>query len=245
MKRQPLVAANWKMHTPPTGWDAPDSPYRQKKDAVDVVVFPTLIDMGNSVSAGLTTGAQYGHPESEGAFTGDVSMTMLAKLGCRYVLCGHSERRHHHHETNEMVALQVASAIDAGLTPILCIGETADERELDEQEEVVNRQLSSALEVFGSKLKDESCLLAYEPVWAIGNGKTASAEDAQQMHAYIRSILPANIQDGARILYGGSVKPENAAELIAQKDIDGFLIGGASLKPKEFAQIVDAAAVGL
>ena len=233
--RLPIVAANWKMHSPPKGWDAPDSPYRNR-EGVDVVVFPTFVDLANAVAAGLVTGAQYGEPEPEGAFTGDIGMTMLSELGCRFVLCGHSERRSHHHETDEMVAAQVRAAIAAGLTPILCIGETADERAAGKANEVVEHQLSHIL---SAKTQNFACLvLAYEPVWAIGTGNTATPEDAQQMHATIRSLLPDIYKEDIRILYGGSVKAGNASDLIAQPDIDGFLVGASSLDPTEFREIV-------
>lgn len=236
--RHPLVAANWKMHNPPAGWDASDSPFRPRAEA-DVIVFPSTPDLSACVQAGLTTGAQAGRPEQDGAFTGDVSMKMLADHGCRYVLCGHSERRQHHHESNEFIADEVLAAIDTGLIPILCIGETADQREMGEAEEIVRQQLSCVLQATSHTL--EALVIAYEPVWAIGTGKTASADDAQKMHAFMRSLLPTTIQQTMRIIYGGSVKPTNAAELIAQTDVDGFLVGGASLKPEEFRQIVDAA----
>lgn len=229
--RTPLVAANWKMNGPPQGWDAEDSPYRPREN-VDVVVFPTLLDVHTCVEKFLITGAQAGRPELTGAFTGDVSMQLLAQHGCRYVLCGHSERRIHHGENDEQIALQVAAAVKAGLMPVLCVGETADEREMGKAEEVVKRQLSA----FG----ETGCIIAYEPVWAIGTGKTASAEDAQAMHAFIRLQLPAGMSGGTRILYGGSVKPANAAELITQPDIDGFLVGGASLDPSQFKSIIDS-----
>lgn len=231
--RTPLVAANWKMNPPPTGWDAPDSPFRPAA-GVDVIVFPTFIDIPACTASGLMTGAQYGRPEQDGAFTGDISMKMIADSGCKYVLCGHSERRQHHHETDELIAAEVQSAIDAGLTPILCVGETADERELGQAEERVKQQLIGILQV--SKL--ETVVLAYEPVWAIGTGKTASAQDVQDMHAFIRGLLPASCTEKVRIMYGGSVKPGNAAELFAQEDIDGFLVGGSSLKPVDFGTIV-------
>lgn len=236
--RPPLVAANWKMNPPPTGWDAPDSPFRPVA-GVDVIVCPTFIDIPACISSGLVTGAQCGRPEQHGAFTGDASMKMAADKGCTYVLCGHSERRQHHHETDAFIAQQVQAALDLGLTPILCIGETADERELGQEKETVKRQLSIVLAADSSQLA--ALVLAYEPVWAIGTGKTASAQDAQDMHAFIRGLLPESCREKVRIIYGGSVKPDNAAELIKQPDIDGFLVGGASLRPEEFASIVKTA----
>lgn len=229
--KTPIIAANWKMNPAPQGWDAEDSPYRSREGA-DVIVFPTLLDFHALLETFIVVGAQAGRAELSGAFTGDVSMNLLATHDCRYVLCGHSERRIHHGETDELIALQVAAAVKTGLMPILCVGETEDERETGKAKDVVARQLQS----FG----ETGAIIAYEPVWAIGTGKTASADDAQEMHAFIRELLPAGRRDGAHILYGGSVKPGNAAELIAQSDIDGFLVGGASLIPGDFRSIVDA-----
>jgi triosephosphate isomerase len=230
-----FLAANWKMHSPPQGWDGEDSPYRTRVDK-DVVVFPSTLDIRTCIEKFLIVGAQYGRPEPRGAFTGDVSMQLLAEHGCRYVLCGHSERRNFHSETDAFIAQQVKAAMDAGIEPILCIGETDTEREKGQQKEVVARQLQNM-----------PCptLIAYEPVWAIGTGKNATPEQAQEMHAFIRSLLPSDAQATTRILYGGSVKPENAADLLRQSDIDGLLVGSASLDPKLFRSIVDITASSL
>lgn len=232
MTRTPLIAANWKMNPPPQGWDTEDSPYRSR-NGVDVAVFPATLDIAACVEKFLVTGGQAARPEATGAFTGDVSMRMLANHGCRHVLCGHSERRMHHHETNEYIAAQAKSALEAGLVPVVCVGETADEREMGKAEDVVRTQLQAVESL-------EAMVIAYEPVWAIGTGKTASPADAQQMHAFIRSLLPEAHAESVRILYGGSVKPATAAELIAQPDIDGFLVGGASLVPQDFRTIIDS-----
>jgi triosephosphate isomerase len=229
MIRTPVIAANWKMNAPPQGWDSEDSPYRPR-DGAEVIVFPTLLDLHSCLEKFLVTGAQCGRPESSGAFTGDVSMQLLAEHGCRYVLCGHSDRRMHHSENDEMVAKQVQSALQAGLTPVVCVGETADEREIGQAKDVVKRQLQDI---------GEKVIIAYEPVWAIGSGKSATARDAQEMHAFIRSLLPAKSRDSVHILYGGSVNPDNAKELIDQPDIDGFLVGGSSLDPAKFKAIVE------
>lgn len=246
--RKKIIAANWKMHAPPPGWDAEDSPYASQ-NGVEVIVFPTLLDIHTCVEHFLTTGGQCGRSEEAGAFTGDVSMQLLANHGCTYVLCGHSERRQHHAENDEMIAKQVEAALKAGLRPILCIGETADERELGQEKEVITRQLSfisrspfsdlSGVALAESDLR--SLLIAYEPVWAIGNGKTASPTDVQEMHAFIRSILPESIRDSIHILYGGSVKPDTAAALFTKQDIDGALVGAASLDAHAFRAIVHAA----
>ena len=161
-------------------------------------------------------------------------MEQLAKAGCHYVLCGHSERRKDHGETNEDVAVQVIGALENTLHPILCVGETEQERDEGKEKDIVKAQLS------GIPL-ESTLTIAYEPVWAIGTGKTATPEQAEEMHAYIRSLLPDDKKESTRILYGGSMKPDNAQELLSQPNIDGGLIGGASLKPDSFGQIVEIA----
>lgn len=229
MTRRSLIAANWKMHPAPAGFDAKDSPYRATARA-DVVVFPSFLDIRHCISAGLVTGAQWGHSETNGAHTGDISMEMLKAAGATYVLCGHSERRQNYGETDAQVLAQVKAALAHDLQPIVCVGETDAERKAGTEKEVVKRQLHGL---------PGGITVAYEPVWAIGSGKTATATDAQEMHAFIRSLLA----DGAtaRILYGGSMTAATAAELLVQPDIDGGLVGGASLKPEEFGKIVAAA----
>lgn len=235
--RTPIVAANWKMNPAPQGWDNEDSPFHPRED-IDVIVFPTLLDLPACIEAFMNTGAQAARPEQTGAFTGDISMHQLANHGCKYVLCGHSERRIHHAENDGFVALQVEAALAEGMTPILCIGETMDEREMGKAEETVKRQLEAVLNV----VITQNMIIGYEPSWAIGTGTPATPADAQNIHAYIRSLLPSSIRETIRILYGASVKPDNAGALIAQPDIDGLLVGGASLKPESFGQIVDACA---
>lgn len=231
--RKKLIAANWKMNDAPEGAYEPDSPYHTHAN-VDVVVFPTLLDIRECIKAQIITGAQYGCTEERGAHTGDVCIDQIAKAGCHYVLCGHSERRKDHGETNVDVATQTVSALENKLHPIVCVGETEEERDAGKEKDVVKAQLQA--------MPLESDLtIAYEPVWAIGTGKTATPEQAQEMHAYIRSLLPEDRRDGTRILYGGSMKLENAEELLSQPDIDGGLIGGASLKPDSFGQIVEIA----
>lgn len=236
-KRRFLIAANWKMNPAPDALDA-----YKTADSVDTVVFPTALDIPTCLSAGIVTGAQFGHPEDTGAFTGDVSMKMIKDTGCTHVLCGHSERRQYHSESNAFVAAQVASAITHNLTPILCIGETDEERKAGKEKDIVKEQIEAVIE----KLNTENSMengkwqmeIAYEPVWAIGTGNTATPKDAQEMHAFIRSLLPGDVREQTRILYGGSMKPENAEELLNQPDIDGGLVGGASLVPEKFAEIV-------
>lgn len=220
------------MNPPPDGFDAPESPFLPASD-VDVVVFPSAIDIDRCVAAGLTTGGQAARPGVAGAFTGDLSMAMLAAHGCQAVLCGHSERRQYHGETDAYVNEQVLSAIQAGLLPILCVGETLEQRDGGTAEETVKTQLLAALENATG-----SVVVAYEPVWAIGTGKTASAGDIQSMHAAIRSWLPPHLAGAAPILYGGSVKPDNAAEIFACDDVDGALVGGASLQTESFRSIL-------
>jgi len=242
-----LLAANWKMNSAPflAGGTTPQlsalEPYRPRPD-VDVVVFPTFLDLKDCLAAGLIVGAQSAHPAHSGAHTGDVSMEMVRKLGCTHLLCGHSERRAHHGEHDGFVAQLAREALTCcRLHPLICVGETAEEREIGEAKHVVDRQIGVLLpHLRGAKPEDYT--IAYEPVWAIGTGKTATPEDAQQMHAFIRSLL-SGISAFAhlRIIYGGSAKAANAEALLKQPDIDGLLVGGASLDPKEFKAIIDIA----
>ncbi len=233
-----LIAANWKMHIPPEGCCTSESPYRSRPD-VDVWVFPSFLDLHSLQAHGLVVGGQCGRPEDHGAFTGDVSMQMLAGQRYHAVLCGHSDRREFHGETDEFVAGQVKAALELGLTPIVCVGENAEERKAKKTEEVLRRQLKQV------EMSD-GVIIAYEPVWAIsrGNGNTpaASADDADAVHAFIRSLLPPPLQGTVRILYGGSMKASNAAQLLSKQNIDGGLVGNASLDPAEFGAIVAAAA---
>ncbi len=230
MGRSRIIAANWKMNPVPNGAFNANSAYMPGK-AVAVAVFPALLDLKDCVQSGIKTGGQWASPLPNGAQTGDVSMSMLKEAGCMYVMCGHSERRQHHKESDAYVAEQVKAALAVGLIPFLCIGETADEREMGQTNEVLKRQLAPVT-------LTPKVVIAYEPVWAIGTGKTATPQDAQKTHAYIRSLLP--FQDTA-ILYGGSMNEKNARDLLAQPDIDGGLIGGASLEPAKFAAIVATA----
>lgn len=226
----PLIAANWKMNPIPAGALDAGSAYHPHKD-VEVVVFPSFIDIKDCVAAKLNTGGQCGRSETAGAFTGDISMQMVKNAGCTYVLCGHSDRRRYHEESDEQIALQVETALAVGLKPVLCIGETWDEYELRQTELVLDRQLK--------RIKPDARLtIAYEPVWAIGTGNTPTVEEVTRTHAYIRSIINMT---GIRILYGGSLNAKNAKEILSAQGMDGALIGGASLKPQEFATIIKAA----
>lgn len=217
-------------------------------DGVDVVVLPPMPYLGDLVedfeARPIAFGAQDVSPNEEGAYTGEVSARMLLDVGARYGLVGHSERRQHHHESSGLVAKKFLAASNAGLVPILCLGETLEDREAGRTEAVIASQLQPVLELAGIA-RFSGAVVAYEPVWAIGTGRTASPGQAQAVHAFIRgqvAALDARIGDSLPILYGGSVKPANAAELFAQADIDGGLIGGASLVAADFLAIVRAAA---
>lgn len=214
--------------------------------AVDVALlppFPYLSEIATRHRASaLAIGAQDLSAHAEGAYTGEVSGAMLADVGCSHVLVGHSERRQYHHESDDLVATKFVAAQSAGLIPILCVGETLAEREADAWREVIGRQLDAV--IARAKISAfENAIVAYEPVWAIGTGRTASAEQAQAVHAFMRdkfARVDARIASSLRLLYGGSVKPANAAELFDQADIDGGLIGGASLVASEFLAICTA-----
>ncbi|BDX21312.1 triosephosphate isomerase [Polynucleobacter sp. TUM22923] len=189
----------------------------------------------------LSLGAQDASAFATGAYTGDVAASMLKELGCAYVIVGHSERRQFHHETDEQIAEKALQVLDNGMTPVICVGESADERNSGREVEVVRSQIARQVAVLQDRLAD--CLIAYEPLWAIGTGKVASAQLAQDMHRAIRLQLAEFNEDVAShvgILYGGSVKPDNAVELFAMPDIDGGLIGGASLNSQDFLAICQA-----
>ncbi len=242
--RRPLVAANWKMHKTPRETRAFLASFRVKTDAVEVAIappFPALAEAARSLGDGpIALAAQNVHAEPSGAFTGEVSIGMLAELGCRYVIVGHSERRALFGESNDTVARKLAAVQGAELVPIVCVGETLAEREAGRTGDVVREQLRGSTE---SARRDapERLVIAYEPVWAIGSGRTATPELAQEVHALIRRELRARFGEGAeriRIQYGGSVKPDNARALGAQPDIDGALVGGASLDPAGFSAII-------
>jgi triosephosphate isomerase (TIM) len=228
-----LIAGNWKMYKGPAETAEFCLGLREEELAgVDVVVCPPFVSLAVAVQllAGteIAVAAQNVHWEDEGAYTGEVSARMLRELGVYGAIVGHSERRQYFGETDDTVAQRVIAALDAGLFVIACIGETDQERESNQTEDVLRRQLS----VLGA---DDNLVLAYEPVWAIGTGKTATPEIAQEAHAFVKSQLDAPV------LYGGSVKPENAAELLAQPDVDGALVGGASLELDSFTAICRAA----
>jgi len=214
----------------------------------DLAVFPPFpyVPLTETLLSGshIKWGGQTLNPYEQGAHTGETSGNMLADMGCSYVLVGHSERRAIYGESDEDVAVRFKAALDAGLQPVLCVGETLEEREQDQTEAVVERQLDAVINLVGIDAFSRA-IVAYEPVWAIGTGLTASPQQAQSVHAFIRdklSVLNVIIADQLRILYGGSVKGSNAAELFAQSDIDGGLVGGASLTAEDFLAIYSAVA---
>jgi triosephosphate isomerase (TIM) len=251
MRRQ-MVAGNWKMHGSRAANQALLTDLEMSLLAewpVDIVVFPPYVYLSDAVrmleGGRIAVGAQDVCAEAGGAFTGQVSASMLKDIGCGYVLVGHSERRRWYHEDDALVARKFAAALDAGLVPILCVGETLDEREAQQTEAVVARQLDAVIAMHGVGGFNKG-ILAYEPVWAIGTGRTASPEQAQAVHAFLRHRIhsqDAKIARHLRILYGGSVKAGNASELFSMPDVDGGLVGGASLSADEFQQICAAAAV--
>jgi triosephosphate isomerase (TIM) len=222
-----LIAGNWKMYKGPgetreffAAFDPPEG--------IDAVLCPPFGSLGAAVASGRTIFAQNVHWADEGAFTGEVSTKILRELGVHGAIVGHSERRQFFGETDETVQMRTEHALDAGLGVIACVGELEDERERGETEDVLRRQV-------GVLAKHERLVIAYEPVWAIGTGKTATPEIAQEAHAFIKSLLDVPV------LYGGSVKPENAGELLAQPDVDGALVGGASLDVGSFTAICETA----
>jgi len=218
-----------------------------RSDVVDMAVFPPAVYLQRTQKrlngSSIAWGGQTLNPAPQGAHTGEISASMLLDFGCRYVLVGHSERRTLYGENNKAVAKRFEAAQQAGLEPVLCVGETLEQRESNETENVVNRQIDAVLQLCGIDALS-SATIAYEPVWAIGTGKTATPEQAQEVHAFIRDKLVAQddiIGGQIRILYGGSVNGSNAADLFARKDIDGGLVGGASLKVEDFLAIRNAA----
>jgi triosephosphate isomerase len=208
--------------------------------------FTYLQSVAKTVSSySIAVGAQDMYYEEKGAFTGEISSLMLKDIGCTYVLCGHSERRHVIGETDDLINKKVSAAIRGGLLPILCVGELLEERDASQTEQVVSRHLKNGL-VGLSVEKVRAVTIAYEPVWAIGTGRNATPQQAQEVHYYIRNLLTemydSQLAEAIHILYGGSVKPDNAAELMNEQDVDGLLVGGASLKADDFLTIIKAAA---
>lgn len=248
--RRKIVAGNWKLHgsrqfaTALVAEVAEGLPLT----GVELLMLPPLPYLGELIEAfdgrGIAFGAQDVSCNEQGAYTGEVSAAMLVDVGSRYGLVGHSERRQYHAESNELVARKFLAALRAGLTPVLCVGETLEQREAGQTEAVIAAQLEPVLELAGVE-GFRQAVVAYEPIWAIGTGRTATPEQAQAVHSYIRGVVAtrdARIADALPILYGGSVKPDNAAELFAKPDVDGGLVGGASLVARDFLAIAQAAA---
>jgi triosephosphate isomerase len=248
--RRKIVAGNWKLHgtrdfaTSLVAQIAAIAPV----EGVELVILPPLPYLGDLIEdfegSCLQFGAQDVSSNEEGAYTGEVSARMLVDVGARYGLVGHSERRRYHHEDSALVARKFQAALNAGLTPILCLGEQLEDRQAGRDEEVIAAQLAPVLEAVGVQGFSQA-LISYEPVWAIGTGHTASPEQAQAMHAFIRRQIAghdATIADSLPILYGGSVKPDNAGALCGQPDVDGGLIGGAALVAGDFLAIARAVA---
>lgn len=232
-----LIVANWKMNGTLSEASTRAAAIAAGRAAAKVVICPPFPHI-SAVSAALkdsmvSLGAQDCSPEEKGAFTGDTSAVMLAEMGCQWVLVGHSERRQGKGETNAQIKAKAEAAIKAGITPIICVGELLADRESKTYAEVIKTQVLESIPTDSSNY-----VIAYEPVWAIGTGLTASAADVAEVHALIKATLP---KQGIDVIYGGSVKPNNAPELLAQKDIDGLLVGGASLVPADFVAIAKSA----
>jgi triosephosphate isomerase (TIM) len=248
--RQPMVAGNWKMNGSSDSVKELVAGIKEGMGSVnkaEVVVCPPAVYIprvsGAADGSNIKVGSQNICDQDSGAFTGEISGAMLKDIGCEYAIVGHSERRALYAESDELVAQRFAAARRNGIKPIFCIGETLDERESGVTNDVCARQIDAVIALEGVEALADG-VIAYEPVWAIGTGKTASPEQAQEVHAFIRgkiAALNADVADGLRLLYGGSMNAANAAELLGQPDIDGGLIGGASLKPADFLAICQAA----
>ncbi|MFH1867637.1 MAG: triose-phosphate isomerase [Candidatus Omnitrophota bacterium] len=249
--RKPIIAGNWKMHN--TIKEAVGLVNGLKRELssiteVDIVVCPTYTALSDVnellVGSNIKLGAQDVYWEEKGAFTGEVSSQMLKDTGCSYVIIGHSERRIYFYETNETVNKKLKAVLAAGLLPIVCVGEQLEEREAGKTFDVVKNHVEGSLSGLSSE-DIKKTIIAYEPVWAIGTGKTATPKQAEEVHKYIRELVAKlfgeEIAAGVRIQYGGSVKPENVKEIMAEEDVDGALVGGASLKIDLFSHIVKGA----
>lgn len=246
--RRPLIAGNWKMYK--TAGEAAETASQLVRSVgevtdVDMMIAPNFIALGAVYAAiknsRVALGAQNLYWEDEGAYTGEISAPMLKSIGCRYCIIGHSERRQYFGETDETANKKVRVAIKAGLQPVFCVGETEKEREAEQTLSILDKQVKKGLEGLVSEQLD-LLVIAYEPVWAIGTGKTATDDQAQEVHHFIRSLVKSNfgqaLSDSVRILYGGSVKPDNIASLMVMPDIDGALVGGASLNAESFSKII-------
>ena len=252
-RRRPIMAANWKMNKlvgEAREYVEQLLPRTEDAEGADVAVFVPFTALGEvarlTEGTPVVAGAQNFYYEDSGAFTGEVSAPMLLDVGAAAVIVGHSERREIFGETDEMVARKAARAVSAGLLPVVCVGETKEERDSGGMWEKVSRQVRAVFEYLGDETSGEAIVFAYEPIWAIGTGDTATPEDAQDATSKIRGLLGElrgeDFAGAVRILYGGSVKPENVGEIMAQEDVDGGLVGGASLEAESFAELVSAAA---
>ena len=248
MSRKKLIAANWKMYKNPIQtkeFFRDFLPLVAGHDRDEIVICPPYIDLHAAIELAsgsqILVAAQNVHWKDEGAFTGEISSSMLTSIGCTHVIIGHSERRQYFGETDDTVNLKLKAALEHGLTPIVCVGEVLEEREAGLTEDVLRRQCLRAFNTISAK-KAAKLVIAYEPVWAIGTGKTATPQMASDAHVLIRGeaakAFGEEFANGLRILYGGSVKPENAKALMSEEEIDGALVGGASLDAKSFAAIV-------
>jgi triosephosphate isomerase len=244
-----IIAGNWKMHKTreealALATEMASIELPEQREVILFVPFPFLSEVSRITASGkrLHTGAQNCHHQPQGAYTGEVSVPMIGSCGARYVLVGHSERRQYFHEDGVFLQHKLQAVLQGGLTPVYCMGETLQEREDNLQQQVIARQLQESLFPLGAEALHQ-VVIAYEPVWAIGTGRTATPEQAQEMHAFIRSMLVEFAGSAAAsvpLLYGGSVNPGNAAQLFSMPDIDGGLVGGASLKKEDFAAIIRA-----
>lgn len=235
MKRRPLIAANWKMNGTRSGAAALSAAIKPVPYA-DIVLCPPFAHL-SAMSGTCFLGAQDLSPQNDGAYTGDISAPMLKDMGCAYVIVGHSERRQHHGETDSLVAAKAAKAIDSGLIPIICVGETLKERETNHTRDVIKRQIKDSVPAAAT---GQNIVIAYEPVWAIGTGLTPTMPQIAEVHGQIRGLLQNKLAQShvLRIIYGGSVKPDNAKDILGLDDVDGALVGGASLKAESFVAII-------
>jgi len=246
--RKPIIAGNWKMNkTPSQAVELINALKPLVANAkCEIVICPPFICLPVAAEAikgsNIILGAQNMHWENSGAFTGEISADMLLELGIKYVIIGHSERRQYFGETDETVSKRSKAALAKGLIPIICVGESLEQREIGITFHIIETQINTALEGMTSE-QVASCVIAYEPIWAIGTGRTATSEQANEVIVFIREAIAKQFDDASaqktRIQYGGSMNPKNASELMAQSDIDGGLIGGASLKPEDFAAVIN------
>jgi triosephosphate isomerase len=246
--RQPIIAGNWKMYKDVKEAIALVNEIKRAVFSVEnvgIVVCPPFTNLSDAgemlIESNIKLGAQNCYWEKEGAFTGEISTGMLKSVGCSYVIIGHSERRQYFGETDDTVNKRLKAAIDSGLIPIMCIGETLEERDAEKTLEVIETQLTNGLKGFDESFLD-TLVIAYEPVWAIGTGRTATPDQAQEVHKFIRKLLnkmfSESFSESRPILYGGSVKPNNIEDLMREEDVDGGLVGGASLKAESFVDII-------